>query len=154
MSAAEKEAIAEFMRRRELILKDERFEDASTPLSTLLSFLSACMARDVEAVQRLHLFQNQAAAARFDFDNWTRDLSQVEVFRAPLAPAQAKDGDVWVIYTQASGESRLEDAYFFIRWKQRWVHGGNLGGPAVARHWQRLADELKKHYLPMLERPL
>lgn len=154
MSPAEKEAIAEFLRRRELVLQGDRFEDASTPLNTLLSFLSASIARDLEAAQRMHLFQNQAAAARSEFDGWTRDLSRLEVFRAPPAPAQAKDGDIWVIYTQVSGESRLEDAYFFIRWKQRWVHGGNLGGPAVARRWHRLADELKNHYLPFLERAL
>lgn len=148
----ERAAVKEFYRIKTLIEKGRKYHDASIPLHSLLSLISACTNQDREAVERLFVFKNPGDSRNFDFDSRIAFYSLLHIFRAPMPPKDAKEGDIWVIYTKKPDTVRLDDAQIFILWKGNWMHWGNMGGPGVALQWHHIAEEFRKKLLPLLNK--
>jgi hypothetical protein len=103
----------------------------------------------MEAIRRVCVLQDPNES--YDVDSNLREFSSRQIFRAPMPPEDAKEGDIWVIYTKEHDTSYLNDAILFILWKGRWMHCGNIGRPDAAIQWQLINEELKKQLLPLLE---
>lgn len=142
MTKQEKAAIEEFHRIKAGIEKGRKYHDGFTPLSSLLSIISAYKNRDMEAVQRFR--PSKDASESPDFDSELRYFSSLQIFRAPLPPDDIKEGDLWIIYTKEPDTSRLADGHIFVLSKGNWVYCGNLGHPGAALIWHGYIDELKK----------
>jgi hypothetical protein len=151
MTEQERSAIEAFNQAKKFIEKGQIYTDASTPLRSLLSLISACGSRDIEAVKRVHVFLNPIGSGDFDFDSEKAFYNSLRIFRAPMPPKDAKEGDIWVIYTQKNGVVRLDDAHFFVLWKDRWMRFANMGNPHPAiLQWHRYIDELRKYLPPIM----
>jgi len=147
----EKAAIEEFHRIKAGIEKGQKYHDATTPLHSLLSLISACTNRDIEAVKRIYIFENPSDSGDFDFDSRIELYNSLQIFRAPMPPEDAKESDIWVIYTKQPDTSRLDDAYIFILWKGNWMLWANTGRPGAAIQWLLIAEKYIKRLLPLLE---
>jgi proline iminopeptidase len=143
MTEQERAAIEEFYRIKARIENGRKYYDASIPLHSLLSLFSACAARDIQAVNRFRV--NQVSSDHnFDFDSMKAFFSP-QIFRAPLPPKDAKEGDLWIVYTKEPGTLRLADGHFFILRKGNWLHCGNMGGHTRAvLKWHDYIDMIKK----------
>jgi hypothetical protein len=151
MTEQERAAIEEFHQIKARIEKGRKYHDASIPLRSLLSLISACANRDIEAAKRVHVFQNPDERRDFDFDSQKAFLNSLQIFRAPMPPEDAKESDIWIIYTKEPNLSRLDDALLFVLWKGNWLHWGNMGRADAAVQWRLMAEELKKRLLPLLK---
>ncbi len=151
MTERERAAIEQFHQMKARIEKGQQYHDASIPLRSLLSLISACANRDMEAIRRVRVLQDPNES--YDFHSNLRNFSSLQIFRAPMPPEDAKEGEIWIIYTKEPKTSRLDDALIFILWKGNWMHWGNMGGPGVAVQWRLITDELKKRLLPLLKDP-
>ena len=149
MTEQERAAIEEFHQVKVSIEKGEKYKDASTPLHSLLSLISACASKDMEAIRRVRVLYNPNKS--YDFDSELREFRSLQIFRAPMPPDNAKEGDIWIIYTKEPDASHLNDALIFILWKGNWMHWGNVGRADAAVQWQLMAAELKKQVLPLLK---
>jgi proline iminopeptidase len=149
MTEQERAAIEEFHQVKVSIEKGEKYKDASTPLHSLLSLISACASKDMEAIRRVRVLYNPNKS--YDFDSELREFRSLQIFRAPMPPDNAKEGDIWIIYTKEPDASHLNDALLFILWKGNWMHWGNVGRADAAVQWQLMAAELKKQVLPLLK---
>jgi len=149
MTEQERAATEEFHRIRARIEKGQKYQDASMPLRSLLSLISACANRNMDALRHVHVLNDPNE--RYNFDSNLREFLSLQIFRAPMPGEDAKDGDVWIIYTKDPNTSRLDDALLFILWKGNWMHWGNMGRPDAAVQWHQIADEYKKRLLPLLE---
>ena len=121
MTEEEKAAIEEFYRIKAKLERGETFEETSTPLRALLSWMSACKNRDT--------------------DYWSWWLSSVDILRAPLPPKDLKDGDEWMVYVTEQGSCGLDDGLVFICEKGKWMMSGNAGNARGALNWRRRTSE-------------
>lgn len=143
MTEQEQAAIEEFHRIKARIEKGRKYHDTSIPLRSLLSFISACANRDMEAIRCVRVLRDPSES--YDFDSNLREFSALEIFRAPLPPDDIKEGDLWIIYTKEPDRFRLADGHFFVLWKGNWMYCGCMGGhPRVVLKWHSYVDELKK----------
>lgn len=145
----EKAAILEFYRVRAEIEKGARFEDGSTPLRSVLSFLSAYKARDAEVAKRLLVWPGDVTRGTIGRDDLYTVFCKMDVLRAPLPPDDVKDGTLWLIYMKEPGLYDL-DGLLFILWKGRWMQCGNMGGPASTLGWRRHASEIGTRIVEVL----
>lgn len=147
MTEQERVAVEEFHQIKARIKKGEKYIDGSTPLRSLLSLISACANRDLEAIKCVRIFHKPSNNRDFDFDSEKAFYDSLHIFRAPIPPKDAKDGDIWVLYTKKSDSDRLDDAHFFVLRKSNWMRFANMGNPRAALKWHNYIDMLKK-YLP------
>ncbi|MFB0554999.1 MAG: LVIVD repeat-containing protein [Phycisphaerae bacterium] len=150
MSPEEAQVIEKFYKIREEILAGRGYDDASTPLATILSVLSSVHFRDTGAFKR-----NLA----MDFDKMGRKVTdedmasleeilvQHDILRAPLPPARPEEGTFWPIYVKSKGGTELTDTLITIFWKGKWMYVGNLGSTTM--DWReaipKIQELLKKH---------
>jgi proline-specific peptidase len=144
MTEQERVAIEEFHRIKTRIEKGEKYKDGSTPLRSLLSLISACANRDIEAVKCFRVFPKPGKGKDFNFDSTKARYNSFHIFRAPMPPEDAKEGDIWIIYTKTPDAVRIDDAQIFVLWKENWVHWGNMGNPRAALQWYNYADRIKQ----------
>jgi proline iminopeptidase len=149
MTERERAAIEEFHQVKVSIEKGRKYQDASIPLHSLLSLISACANRDMEAIRRVRVLYSPNKS--YDFDSELRDYRSMQIFRAPMPPEDAKEGDIWIIYTKEPDASYLNDALIFILWKGNWMHWGNMGTADAAIQWHLMIEELKERVLPRLK---
>jgi hypothetical protein len=150
MTQQEKASIAEFYRAKTDIEKGEKFEETSTPLHTLLTFMCACRTRDVDLARRVCVLGNKIDDD-FDFDVISSLYFGWDVFRAPPPPKEIDDGDVWPIYVKTPGGYGLDDGLVFVFWKGRWMLLGQMGSPAAALDWREQIPKLKATALEFLQ---
>ena len=144
MTEQEKAAIKEFHRIKAGIEKGQSYHEATTPLHSLLSLISAYKNRDIEAVQSVCFSRN--VSENPDFDSDSRHFSSLQIFRAPLPPDDVKEGNLWIIYTKEPDTSRLADGHIFVLSKGNWIYCGSIGHPGAALIWHSYVDELKKAF--------
>jgi proline iminopeptidase len=145
MTEQEKAAIEEFYRLKAHIEKGRKYVDASIPLRSLLSLISGCANRDMEAVNRVRVSQDQSEGRNFDFESRKNWYGSLQIFRAPPPPKDAEEGNLWVIYTKEPDTGRLADGHFFVLRKGSWMHCGNMGGnPRAVLKWHDYVDMIKK----------
>ena len=137
MAEEEKAAIDEFYRLKAKIKKGERFEETSTPLHALLSFMSACRRQDTEAVKRVHLSGDKIAKGSPGFDYFNSWLFEMDILRAPLPPKDLKDGENWLVYITDPGSCGLDDGLIFVYGKGKWMKWGNMGNARSTLLWRR-----------------
>lgn len=142
MTEQEKVAIEEFHRIKASIEKGQKYHDATTPLHSLLSIISAYANRDMEAVKRVRSLRDKSENS--DIDSDLRYFSSLQIFRAPSPPDDVKERDLWVIYTREPDTSRLADGHFFVLWKGNWMYCGSMGHPGAVLKWHSYIDEIKK----------
>lgn len=145
MTEQERAAIREFYEMKKHIEKGQKYLDGSTPLRSLLSLISACKNRDIESIQRVRIFLKPSNNRNFDFDSEKALYDSLYIFRAPMPPEEAKEGDIWVIYTQNPDTDRLDDAHLFVLCKGNWMRFANMGNPRAALQWHSYIDDLKKY---------
>ncbi len=149
MTEQERAAIEEFHQIKASIEKGRKYQNASTPLHSLLSLISACANRDMEAIRRVRVSYDPNKS--YDFDSELQEFRSIQIFRAPMPPENPKEGDIWIIYTKEPDASRLNDALIFILWKGNWMHWGNIGRADAAVQWHLMVEELKERILPRLK---
>ncbi len=142
MSDAEVKAIAEFHEIRKKIEAGEKYENASTPLRTFLSFLSALHHRDSEALRKIQI-EGRTYDSR-DLASWERELTGLEIFRAPLPPERPEPAEVWPVFLKKTATNDLADTHTFGFWQGRWVRIGNMGSPG---DWRSFAPKMKEIFL-------
>jgi hypothetical protein len=140
----EKAEIEEFHRIKARIEKGQKYSDATTPLRSLLSIISAYKNRDMEAVQRIRALRD--VSENPDFNSDLRYFNSLQIFRAPLPPDNVKEGDLWIIYTKEPDTSRLADGHIFFHWKGNWMYCGSIGQPGAALKWHSYVDALKETF--------
>jgi len=144
MTEQEKAAIEEFHRIKASIEKGQKYHDATIPLRSLLSIISAYTNRDMEAVKRVRVIRD--TSDKPEFDSSLQKFSSLQIFRAPLPPDDVKEGDLWIIYTKESDTSRLADGHIFVLWKGNWMYCGSIGHPGAVLKWHSYVDKLKKAF--------
>jgi proline iminopeptidase len=140
----EKADIEEFHWINASIEKGQKYHDATTPLHSLLSLISACKNRDMKAVQRVRFSRD--VSENPDFNSDLRYFSSLQIFRAPLPPEDVKEGDLWIIYTKEPDTSRLADGHIFVLRKGNWMYCGSIGHPGGVLKWHSYVDKLKKAF--------
>jgi proline iminopeptidase len=144
MTEEEKVAIEEFHRIKAGIENGQSYHEATTPLHSLLSLISAYKNRDIEAVKSVR--PSRSLSENPDYDSDLRCFSSLQILRAPTPPDDIKEGDLWIIYTKEPGTSRLADGHIFILRKGNWTYCGNLGHPGAALIWHGYIDKIKKAF--------
>ena len=144
MTEQEKTAIEEFHRLKAGIEKGQSYHEATTPLHSLLSLISAYKNRDIEAVKSVR--SSRSLSENPDYDSDLRYFSSFQILRAPTPPDDIKEGDLWIIYTKEPGTSRLVDGHIFVLRKGNWTYCGNLGHPGAALIWHGYVDKIKKAF--------
>ncbi len=150
MTQQEKAAIEEFYRTRADIEKGKKFDETSTPLHALLTFMCACRTRDVDVARRVCVLGDKIDDD-FDFDYFNSLFFGLDIFRAPLPPKDTGDGDIWLVYIKKPGGYGLDDGLLFVFWKGHWMHLGNMGNPAGALDWHQHIPRLKATALKFLQ---
>ncbi len=122
MAGAEKAAINEFRRIKARIEKGETFEDESTLLHAVLSFLS----------------RERGDARKY--------FIRLNVLRAILPPDQPKEGTLWPVYMRNPGRTDLADTFVLVYLKSKWIWVGNMGSDhdwqAAKRLFERQANKI------------
>jgi len=149
MTEQEKAEIDHFHRMKKSIQQGRTYDDASIPLRSLLSLISACTNEDLEGVRRVRILRNPND---YDFDSKLHEFRSLQIFRAPMPPEDADDGDIWIIYTKASELPRLDDALIFIMWKGNWMLWGTMGRADAAVQWRLMEQQLKERLVLLLQK--
>jgi hypothetical protein len=105
MSTEETRAIEEFRGAKARILAGEKYEDTSTPLHAVLTFLSAKHAEPEDYFMEL------------------------DILRAPLPTDQPEKGTIWPIYMRNPKRPKLADTFIVAYSKGKWLWLGNMGCP-------------------------
>lgn len=148
---SEAKTIAEFQRLRAGLERGRRFSDASTPLKSFLTYLSALHFRDLEAIKRIHASLASRTGQWTDkhLEAWDKWMSSLDVLRAPIPPEHPEPGQVWPVYLKEASAPGLADTNVFVFWNGEWFRWGNQGGPADWRPW---APRFKKDFLELMNK--
>jgi len=152
MTVQEAQAVEEYNRIRNEILEGKRYEDLSTPLRALLSYLSALHFRDFEAYGRLRpgidldqegkpIKVKEETLARFE--GW---FIESKILRAPLPPENPEALELWPIYIADESGKEWEQAFVFIFWEGKWRWAGNSYSD-----WRKAKEFFLKYFLDRIE---
>ncbi len=119
MSPEEAKAIEEFRRVKERILAGEIYEDTSTTLHAVLTFLSA---------------------------NKEEYFMKLDILRAPLPAAPPEKGTLWPVYMRYPKRMKLADTFILAYLKGKWLWLGNIGCAIDWRVFRPTFEELLERY--------
>lgn len=145
MSPEEAQAIEKFYGVREEILAGQRYEDASAPLTTLLSFLSSVHFRDAEALKRIVALDFTKMGQEVTDElmvSIEENLVQHDILRAPLPPTRPEEGTFWPIYVKSRGGTELTDTLITVFKNGKWTYVGNLGNTIM--DWRDVIPKFKE----------
>lgn len=143
----EKAAIRQFDEARSRILKGEKYSDTSTPVATLLSYISAVLSKDMDAFRNVMAMRIPASFDNriFDTPGAAAHYRSLRIFRVAAWPRNPAEGAVHAIYVMYGGESRFSDVRVFIFHKGQWQKLFNTGNPTD--DWQEVFRRVKNRLL-------
>ena len=152
VTAQEAQAVEEYNCIHKEILEGKRFEDQSTPLRALLSYLSALRFRDFEAYGRLRpgidldqegkpVKTDEKTLARFE--EW---FLESKVLRAPVPPENPGSLELWPVYIADESGKDWEQAYVFVFWEGQWRWAGNS-----YNDWRKAKEFFLKYFQGRIE---
>ena len=136
-SEQEIQAVEEYRKIKAEILAGRKYEDHSTPLRGLLSFLSAAHSRDAELLKGMYPVDIEKMGMKLTEDLMAlceSNIAGVEVVRAPSPPEKPQEGTLQPIYVKSPGQTALDDTLELVFWNGRWVFLGNQGNPCRWRN--------------------
>jgi hypothetical protein len=152
VTAQEAQAVEEYHRIHKEILEGKRYEDQSTPLRALSSYLSALHFRDFEAYGRLRpgidldqegkpVKVDEKALARFE--GW---FLESKILRAPVPPENPGPLELWPVYIADESGKDWEQAYVFVFWEGQWRWAGNS-----YNDWRKAKEFFLKYFQGRIE---
>ncbi len=152
MTAQEALAVEEYNRIRDEILQGKRYEDMSTPLGALLSYLSALHFRDFEAYSRLRPgvdLDQEGKPVKVkeetlaQYEEW---YIEKNILRVPSPPENPSALELWPIYIADESGKEWEQAFVFVFWERKWRWAGNS-----YRDWRKAKDFFLNYFLNRIE---
>ena len=146
MGQDETKAIEAFHLIRKGIEEGEPFEDVTTPIHGLLSFLSILNRKDFEGMKRIQRGGDWTEAM---LEEWDERMSQIDVLRAPIPPDRPDQAQIWPVYLKDASTGKFIDTHLFGYWNGRWYRCGNMGSPA---DWRRHEEKIREAFISNMKK--
>ena len=139
-SEQEVATIERFNAIRKRIIAGEKHFELSTPVDSLLTYMSAVISEDAEAYKK-------SIAMKFSGPisfraSWKKNCGSIRIYRVPPWAENPSEGDVHPIYTM---DKKFNDVYVYVYHEGRWIQLFNQGNPKT--DWKEDVDRMKKMLL-------
>jgi hypothetical protein len=149
ISEGEAGEVARLNNLKNKIFENELLLDISTPANTYLTWISAYVSSDLDALKLVEKPSESIDMAHLEKrtkQGWLGFISKVDIRRLPLVPSNPKDGDVYPVFTMH--ERGFEEAYVFFFYDDGWRY---LGNTSQDGRWHTWAGEAAKQKLAVLK---
>ena len=144
MSEEEKTIIKRFDEIKEKILAGEKYFNLSTPVDAQLSYMSAVILQDGEALKKSIAMKWEGPVSFHD--GWIQQCKNTCIFRVQACQTNPSEGDVHPIYVRYLGDEReFSDVHVLVYHQGKWIHMFNEGNPDT--DWRESVDRIKTRLL-------
>jgi hypothetical protein len=127
----------------------EEYFNLSMPVDALLSYISAMISRDEEALRQCNatLLNKDGPPRRNVFS--VGDCKQIRIHRIPPEPENPSEGDVHPVYVMYASGQTHSDVYVFIYYGGKWRLFFNEGNPRT--DWSKTVESTRTGLKPWEE---
>lgn len=141
MSKEEKATIQRFDEIKQKVLAGEGYFNLSTPVDSMLSYLSAALSKDENMLKETVAMKISGTIPPVLFETIEKQYRRICIYRVQAISLDISEGDVHPIYTMFEGEKEFSDVYVYIYRNGKWRQLFNQGNAKT--DWRESVDHIK-----------